>query len=73
MRLWEEREKVWRKVRQAILNSFRDIIGQVNGLFDPPGFAAPVTVAGKILVRKLWIGKMKELGWDDPIPESLRQ
>ena len=51
----------------------RDIIGQVNGFFDPPGFATPVTVAAKIMVRKLWIGKMKELGWDDPIPESLRQ
>ena len=49
----------------------RDVIAQVNGFFDPLGLASPVTVAAKIMVRKLWIGEMKGYGWDDPIPEKL--
>ena len=51
--------------------SRRDVIAQVNGFFDPLGLASPVTVAAKIMVRKLWIGEMKGYGWDDPIPGKL--
>ena len=50
----------------------REIIAQVNGIFDPMGLAIPVTVGAKILVRNLWSGEMKDLGWDDPIPMDER-
>ena len=50
----------------------KDIISQVNGFFDPEGLATPVTVGAKILVRKLWIGDMKQMNWDDSIPEDYR-
>ena len=32
------------------------------------GFATPVTVGAKIMLQNLWIGEMKELGWDDATP-----
>ena len=51
----------------------RDVVAQVNGFFDPLGLATPVTVAAKILVRRLWVGEMKEKGWDDDIPDNERR
>ena len=31
------------------------------------------TVRAKILMRYLWIGIMKDVGWDEPIPSKLRE
>ena len=42
----------------------RMILSQINGLFDPIGLASPFAIKAKILMRRLWIGKLKELGWD---------
>lgn len=50
----------------------RQILSQVNGVYDPLGLISPFTVRAKIMLRKLW-GQDKKLGWDDPIPENLRQ
>ena len=47
------------------------ILSQVNGIYDPMGLASPFTVKAKILMRRLWASEMK-LGWDDPMPENLR-
>ena len=50
----------------------RQVLSQVNGVYDPMGLMSPFTVRAKILLRKLW-GQEKKLGWDDPIHEHLRQ
>jgi hypothetical protein len=50
------------------------ILSIVNSIYDPLGFAVPVTIRGKILLRDL----MKSgttminaiIGWDDPFPET---
>ena len=43
----------------------RGVLATINGLFDPLGFAAPVTVQGKMLLREL---SCKDLDWDSPLP-----
>ena len=47
------------------------ILSQVNGIYDPMGLASPLTVKEKILMRRLWASEVK-LGWDDTIPDELR-
>ena len=46
----------------------RIILSQVNGVFDPPGLVTPFTVRSMILLRQLWAGENKNLGWDDDVP-----
>ena len=53
----------------AILTK-RMCLGQVNGIYDPLGLLAPITVKAKILLRKMWGLK---LGWDDVISDEMRQ
>ncbi|XP_037399818.1 uncharacterized protein LOC108416929 [Pygocentrus nattereri] len=43
----------------------RGVLATINGLFDPLGFAAPVTIQGKMLLREL---SRKALDWDSPLP-----
>ena len=43
----------------------RGILSTVNGLYDPLGFAAPVTMQGKALVREL---SALQCDWDAPLP-----
>ena len=45
----------------------RIILSQINAFFDPLGLASPFAIRAKILMRRLWIGKLKNLSWDDPI------
>ena len=47
----------------------RQILSQINGIYDPLGLVSPFTVRAKILMRKLW-AEQKDLGWDDPIKEE---
>ncbi|XP_033741833.1 uncharacterized protein LOC117328413 [Pecten maximus] len=47
----------------------RGILGTVNGLYDPLGFAAPVILEGKLLFRDLI---SSPVDWDDPLPEVRR-
>lgn len=54
----------------------RGVLSTVNGLYDPIGFAAPVTIQGRLLLRELSKGVDD---WDTPLPaercrewESLR-
>ena len=47
----------------------RMILSQINGIYDPLGLVGPFTVRAKILMRQLWNGSAKALGWDDTIPE----
>ena len=50
----------------------RMVLSQVNGTYDPLGFASPFTVKAKILMRKLWSGNARSLGCDDPMPATYR-
>ena len=50
----------------------RMVLSQVNGIYDSLGFASPFTVKAKILMRQLWSGNARSLGWDDPMPATYR-
>ncbi len=45
----------------------RGILSTVNSLYDPLGFAAPVTIHGRFLLRELSKGIDD---WDEPLPEE---
>ena len=45
----------------------RGILSTVASLYDPLGFAAPVTLLAKILLQKLWRTKAE---WDEQLPEA---
>lgn len=46
----------------------RGVLSIVNGLFDPLGFLAPVTIEGRQLLRKL---SCQDPEWDSPLPEDM--
>ncbi|VDI23532.1 Hypothetical predicted protein [Mytilus galloprovincialis] len=47
----------------------RGVLSVINGLYDPLGFAAPVTIAGKLILRET----MKEsTEWDEPLPPQFQ-
>lgn len=52
------------KLPDQFPNSKRRILSTIAKLFDPLGWVAPVTLAAKVFMQRLW--RMK-LGWDDPI------
>ena len=47
----------------------RDILAQVSKVFDPLSLSLPVTVKGKMILRKLW---NKEYKWDETIDSELQ-
>ena len=49
----------------------RQFYSQIQSLFDPIGFLAPVLLQAKILLRKTWEGDLARLKWDDPLPKEL--
>jgi len=49
----------------------RQYYSQVQSLFDPVGFLAPVLLTAKILLRKTWEEECQKFRWDDPLPSSL--
>ena len=51
----------------------RMILSQVNGIYDSMGLATLFPLKAKILMRKLWSGECKSLGWDEPIPQERRR
>lgn len=42
----------------------------INSVFNPIGFAAPVVIQIKLLLREM-LSSSKSVDWDDPLPESL--
>ncbi|XP_064461872.1 uncharacterized protein LOC135372079 [Ornithodoros turicata] len=46
----------------------RGVLSTVNSLYDPLGFAAPVTIQGRLLLREL---SSLTQGWDDELPKSM--
>ena len=51
----------------------RMVLSQVNGIYDPLGLATPFTAKAKILLRKLCGPDMKNLDWDELIPDEFRK
>ena len=48
----------------------RGVLSTVNGLYDPLGFVAPVTIQGKAILREL---TMDNGDWDAPLPQEMRE
>ncbi|KAK7945831.1 hypothetical protein WMY93_001559 [Mugilogobius chulae] len=48
----------------------RGVLSVVNSLYDPLGFAAPVSIKGRALLRELSTDTCQ---WDEPLPEKLRE
>lgn len=48
----------------------RSILSNVSRIFDPLGWASPVIILSKCIIRKLWEEK---LGWDEKIPNQLEK
>ncbi|XP_033115696.1 uncharacterized protein LOC117115919 [Anneissia japonica] len=46
----------------------RAVLSEINSMYDPLGFAAPVIIEGKMLLREI-IGENK-VGWDEPLPQQ---
>ena len=51
----------------------RCILSKINSLYDLMGLLSPFIVRAKILMKRLWIGDCKGLGWDDPTPRERRE
>nr|XP_034322315.1 uncharacterized protein LOC117688380 [Crassostrea gigas] len=45
----------------------RGVLSCINSIFDPLGFAAPVIIEGKSILRNLVLGTIH---WDDPLPSD---
>lgn len=48
----------------------RSILSGANRIFDPLGFACPVTLAPRLLLQETW---SKKFGWDDAMDEGIRE
>jgi hypothetical protein len=48
----------------------RTILSNISRLFDPLNLAAAVTIKARIALQEIW--KMKNIGWDDPLPTKLQ-
>ncbi|KAK3087380.1 hypothetical protein FSP39_005210 [Pinctada imbricata] len=45
----------------------RGVLSSINSLFDPLGFVAPVTIAGKNILRNAMVSG---IDWDEPLPQE---
>ncbi len=50
------------------LNTKRKVLSQITKVYDPLNFALPVTIRGRIIMRKIW---KQNLNWDDQLPEEI--
>ncbi len=48
----------------------RGVLSTINSLFDPLGFAAPVTIQGKFILRDVSLGN---IDWDSPLPQNMEE
>ena len=52
----------------SLANTKRKVLSQTSKVFDPLNFALPITIRGKILMRKIW---KLEVGWDEQLPQEV--
>lgn len=50
----------------------RGILSVINGLYNPIGFAVPVILEGKLLMKEI-LSTTTSLDWDDPLHEKVRE
>lgn len=50
----------------------RGILSVINGLYDPIGFAVPVVLKGKLLMKEM-LFSTTSLDLDDPLPEKFKE
>ncbi|KAF0745786.1 Uncharacterized protein FWK35_00034883, partial [Aphis craccivora] len=48
----------------------RTLLSDLNKVFDPLGFLAPVLIKGKIFLQQLW---QLKIDWDTPLQDNIRQ
>ena len=48
----------------------RGVLSTLSSVYDPLGLVAPFVLKAKVLLQE---GCRRNLGWDDPIPEDIRQ
>jgi hypothetical protein len=53
-----------------IKSTKRMLLADLNRIFDPLGFLAPVLIKGKIFVQQLWQLKVE---WDQNLPSELKK
>ena len=58
-------------MKQDIILTRRIVMSNVARIFDPVGLLVPIILQAKLLMRELW--SVKEVGWDDPMPDELNQ
>ena len=49
-------------------NTKRTILSQTSKIFDPLNLVLPVTIRGRILMRRIW---KLEVGWDEKLPKEI--
>ncbi|XP_065893821.1 uncharacterized protein [Dysidea avara] len=47
----------------------RDVLQTSSQIYDPLGWATPITIKAKILLQDIWQSK---LSWDEPLPTDIR-
>ena len=52
------------------LTTKREVLQESSRIFDPIGFATPVTIRSKLLIQKLWQMKIE---WDEPLETDLNR
>ena len=51
-------------------NTKREVLSGISKIFDPLSLVLPITIKGRILMRKIWSSNLK-LQWDDVLPTDL--
>ncbi|CAE1311547.1 unnamed protein product [Acanthosepion pharaonis] len=69
-RLSSPRRSLDKKPAIQRLFTRRGVLSTLNSLYDPLGFAAPVTIQGKLILREL-IHENSE--WDSPLPQEMHK
>ena len=50
----------------------RQCLSTVYSIYDPIGLLTPITIAAKIILRKIWASRPR-LGWDDILPCDIQR
>jgi len=61
-------DKFLKKVDEGTFTK-RKMLSAINSVFDPLGLVSPVLITGKILYS---IACLKQLPWDDAVPEEIK-